>query len=360
MTSLKIRSVDARAVVAPLGVPIVTASGALPKAPLLLIDLNTDEGVTGRAYLVSYNPVALKALEALVRDLGATLVGEKLVPTELEAKLRHKFVLLGGARGLGGMAVSGLDMAMWDAFAIAAKQPLCVLFGGARRPLRAYNSMGLIAPKNAAMEIENSLESGFTALKFKLGWPTLNEDLAAVHAFKAAAPSGFQLMVDYNQSLTVPEAIRRGHALDDEGLSWIEEPVRCDDYPGNAAIAAALKTRLQIGENFMGPQDMQVSLDANASDLVMPDAQQIGGVSGWMRASALAHARGIPFSSHLFVEASAHLLAVTPTFHWLEFLDIAGAVLAEPPKVVKGCVEAPDRPGIGMTWDEEAVQKYRV
>lgn len=357
---LKVRAIQTHPVIAPLGVPIVTASGSLPKAPLLLIDVLTEEGITGRAYLVSYNPVALKALDALVRDLGATIVGEPLIPTELEAKMRAKFTLFGGARGLAGMAVSGLDMALWDAFAVAAKMPLCVALGGACRPLRAYNSMGMIAPKNAAMEVENSLKFGFTALKFKLGWPTLGEDIAAVHAFKAASPAGFQLMVDYNQSLTVAEALRRGHALDGEGLAWIEEPVRCDDYSGNAAIAAALKTPLQIGENFMGPMDMEVSLAANASDLVMPDAQQIGGVTGWQRGAALAHAKGIPFSSHLFVEVSAHLLAVTPTFHWLEFLDIAGAVLAEPPKVVNGCVYAPDRPGIGLAWNDDAVKRYRI
>ena len=354
---LTISGVRVRALYAPLRFPLVTASGTIPKAPLVLIDLNTTEGVTGRAYLMANNAVALRALAQLVSDLGTTLEGKALAPHDLHAKLRALFTLMGGTRGLAQTAISGLDIAMWDALAIAANQPLATFLGGGPRPLKAYDSLGMIAPKDAEAEARRSLDAGFTALKFKLGWPTLDEDLAVVRAFKASVPAATEIMVDFNQSLTVTEALRRGHALDDEGVAWIEEPVRCDDYVGAAHIAAELETPVQIGENFSGVHDMAASLHANACDLVMPDVQHIGGVTGWRQAMMLAQAAGKPMSSHLFVEASAHLLAITPSCHWLEYLDIAGAVLRETPRVLNGNVQALERAGAGIAWDEGAITR---
>ena len=141
-------------------------------------------------------------------------------------------------------------------------------------------------------------------------------------------------------------------------MAWIEEPVRADDHRGTADVAAALATPVQIGENFSGPFEMAEALRLRAADLVMPDVQQIGGVTGWLRAAALAQAAGVPCSSHLFIETSAHLLAVTPTCHWIEYLDVAAPVLAEPLRPVDGTLAAPSRPGLGLAWDEAAVRRY--
>ena len=358
--ALSIREVRTTPVVAPLKYPVTTASGTLGEAPLLLIDLITAEGVTGRAYLLAYQRLALKGLDELVKALGATLVGQPVVPAELEPQMRARYTLLGGARGLAGIAVSGLDMALWDALAQGAGLPLVNLLGGKARPIRAYNSLGMVSEKNAAEVAARSFANGFTAAKYKIGWPTFAEDLAAVRAFRKAAPAGATLMVDFNQSLTVAEAIRRARGLDGEGLAWIEEPVRCDDFIGCSQVAAAVETPIQIGENFSGTFEMANALRLRACDYVMPDPQQIGGVSGWLRAAALAQAAGVECSTHLFIEVSAHLLPVTATCHWLEFLDVAGAVLQEPPRVVDGAVTASDRSGNGLAWDEAAVKRYRV
>jgi mandelate racemase len=166
-------------------------------------------------------------------------------------------------------------------------------------------------------------------------------------------------MADFNQYLSVNEALERGAMLDGEGLAWIEEPVRAGDLAGSARVAAALRTPVQIGENFSGPFQMREALSLGASDLVMPDLERIGGVTGWLRAAALAHAFGVEMSSHLFPEFSAHLLRATPTRHWLEYVDWAAPVLREPLVVRNGHVDAPDRPGAGLEWDEEAVARFR-
>ena len=183
--------------------------------------------------------------------------------------------------------------------------------------------------------------------------------MAAVRAVKDAVGPGVTLMCDFNQALTVAEAIRRGHLLDEEGgLLWIEEPVRADDFAGCGRVADALRTPVQIGENFAGPEQMAQALAAGASDYVMPDVQRIGGVSGWMRAAALAHGAGLEMSSHLFPEVSSHLLAVTPTCHWLEYVDWAAPILAEPLQVRDSHVVIPERAGSGIAWNEEAVKRY--
>jgi mandelate racemase len=168
-------------------------------------------------------------------------------------------------------------------------------------------------------------------------------------------------MVDFNQALSVAEALKRGRMIDAEGgVDWIEEPIRADDFAGCARIAREIGTPIQLGENFMGPEQMAQAIAAQACDFVMPDAQRIGGVTGWMRAAALAQGAGMEMSSHLFPEVSCHLLAATPTCHWLEYVDWADAILEEPVRLKDGHVVIPDAPGIGMKWNEPAVKKYLV
>jgi mandelate racemase len=166
------------------------------------------------------------------------------------------------------------------------------------------------------------------------------------------------LPVDYNQALTVTEAIRRGRALESEGIAWLEEPIRHDDYVGSAAVARALAVPVQIGENFNGPESMVEALGAAACDYVMPDAARIGGVTGWIQAAGIAAGHRIEMSSHLLPEVSAHLLAATPTCHYLEYVDWADAILEEPLQIVDGFARVPDRPGIGLTWRPEAVKSF--
>jgi len=218
----------------------------------------------------------------------------------------------------------------------------------------------MIPPAEAANAAAKTAAAGFKAMKVKIGWPTLAEDLAVVRAARKHLGEDAALMVDYNQSLSTPEAIRRGRVLDGEGVSWIEEPVRADDYRGAAEIAAQVATPIQIGENFNGVYEMELALSLRASDLVMPDPQQIGGVTGWLRAAALAQAAGVPCSSHLFIEVSAHLLTMTPTCHYIEYLDVAAPILAEPLHPVDGMIQAPARPGIGIQWNEDAIKRYRI
>ncbi len=358
---LTLRSIRAVAVEVPMKRALGTSRAVIRAAPLVLVDVETEEGVTGRAYLFCYVPAAAAAIASLLAEVERVVKGERVAPLDLWAQLTRRFTLI-GVQGIVRMAMAGFDVACWDALAIAAGRPLVALLGGTPRPIRAYNSngLGLMALDPLAKEADELLEGGFKAVKLRLGYDTLAGDIAAVRTVRARLPAGVELMVDYNQALSVAEALERGRALDAEGVYWLEEPIRHDDYRGAAQLARELETPIQIGENFSQPYAMEDALLAGACDYVMPDLERIGGVTGWMRAAALAHAHGREMSSHLFPEVSAHLLAVTPTAHWLEYVDWAAPVLAEPIAIADGFARIPDRPGNGMQWDAGAVERYRM
>jgi mandelate racemase len=358
---LTVRAISVIGVEVPMRFTLGTSRGRITKAPLLLIDVETAEGITGRSYLWSYFPRAMTAIASILQEVEERTKGNPVVPAELRSKLAERFALI-GVQGVVRMAMAGFDIACWDALAVAADVPLVRLLGGTPRRIPAYNSCGLgLMPADAlADEAEKLLERGFRAVKLRLGYPTLTEDIAAVHAVKKRIPPGVALMVDYNQALSLDDALARGRALDRENLAWLEEPIRHDDYAGAALIARELAVPVQIGENFSLLAGMQTALNAKACDLVMPDLERIGGVSGWQQAAAFAEKRKIRMSSHLYPETSAHLLAVTPTAHFLEYVDWADKVIQEPLQIVDGEAVIPDRPGHGIVWDKAAVERYRV
>jgi mandelate racemase len=361
LPSLTLRQVRSTAVEVPLRFVLGTSAAAVRAAPLLLVDLDTEQGITGRGYVFCYRRSGARAIATVLHDAAESIAGESVVPASIAARLERRFTLI-GVTGIVRMALAALDMAAWDALAIAAGVPLARLLGSEPRRLPAYNScgLGLMSPQAAADEAEMLLEGGFRAVKLRLGHATLAEDLAVTRAVRKRLPDSVQLMVDYNQALNVVDALARGRALQSEGVAWLEEPIRHDDNRGNAAIARALDLPLQIGENFDGPGAMQRALDARACDLVMPDLARIGGVTGWMRACGVAAAHGIPMSSHLMPEASAHVLAASPTAHWLEYVDWADVLLAQPLRIEDGHAVVADRPGCGLEWDASAVAHHRI
>jgi mandelate racemase len=358
---LTVRSVRTTPVLVPMTFALGTSAARLTEAPLLLIDLETEEGITGRTYLFGYSPAGARVIALLIEDAVTLIKGKPVCPIDIAARLARRFALI-GVTGTVRMALSGLDAAMWDALAMAAGLPLASLLGSAPRPIRAYNScgLGLMAPQAVADEATRLTERGFKAVKLRLGYATLAEDLAAVRAVRERVGAGVEIMVDYNQALSPAEGVLRARALASEGIAWLEEPIRHDDLAGNARIAAAGAIPLQLGENFNGVEAMAAAIQAAACHLVMPDLARIGGVTGWTRAAGLAAAHGIPMSSHLFPEVSAHLLAATPTAHWLEYVDWADSVVQDPLRIVDGMAIVPDRPGTGMVWDEPAIKRYRM
>ena len=358
---VKLRSLSSRGVLVPLNFTLGTSAAIVRTVPLLLVDLVTDDGVTGHAYAFCYRPSGARAIAAHLAEAFALLTGGSVMPYDAARSLSRQFVLL-GVTGTVRMALSLLDMALWDALARSRDMPLAALLGSRPRDLQAYDSrgLGLMEPDPLSKEAEALLAKGLKAVKLRLGYPSAKQDMMALKAVRHAVGDAVDIMVDYNQALTMAEAIARGRQLENEGIYWFEEPIPHEDYEACAAIARELRVPVQIGENFNGPEGMLPALIARASDFVMPDVARIGGVSGWMQASALAAAKGVEMSSHLMPEISAQLLSATPTAHWLEYVDWADALLQEPLRIIDGKVLTSQRPGSGIAWDEDKIRKLET
>ncbi|MDX1711091.1 MAG: enolase C-terminal domain-like protein [Rhodovibrionaceae bacterium] len=362
LPSLTLRKIEARALVLKLERPIVARIATITDWPLVLIDLHTDEGVIGRSYLEPYIAKAMRYLVPALHDLGEALADRPVAPLDLFEAGRKSLHFV-GYEGLSMIAVSGVDMAAWDALARAADVPLCSLLGGTPGPVPAYNSNGLWlkSPGEVAEEAQELLEEGgFAALKLRLGRDRPLEDRAAVEAIRNAVGEDVHLMADYNQGLDLAEALQRCHAMDDMALAWIEEPLVYDDLEGHARLAADLKTPIQLGENFYGPRALHTAVKMRASDLVMPDFMRIGGVTGWQRAAAIAAAAGVPISTHLYPEVAAHMMRVSESAHWLEWQNWVDPILEEPYEIRDGHLHIPQRPGAGLYWNEDAVAAHLV
>lgn len=354
--------VEVRVVEVPLGRPIVSRVGSFDRWPLILIDLYTHEGIVGRSYLEPYLLKAGRYIVPAIEDLAQARCGARVQPLSDFQSARKSLSLI-GYEGVAMIAVAGLDMAAWDVLAKGAGLPLASLLGGAPGPVNAYNSNGLWLTEVDRLGDEAAAlvaEGGFRGLKLRLGRDQLAQDLRAIRKVRDAVGEDVKLMVDFNQGLSLGDALRRCHALDGEGLFWFEEPIVYDNLSGYAQLKRELSTPVQLGENFYGPRGLLQALDAGACDLVMPDLMRIGGVSGWLRSAPIAAAQGIEVSTHLYPEVCAHLLCVTETAHWLEWQDWANPVLAEPFEVVAGQLVVAKRPGCGIAWDEATVKRFLV
>ena len=359
--TLTIRSADIRAVSVPLRRPVVSKVGRFEQWTVILIDLQTEEGPVGHSYLEPYLKHSARYLIPAILDLVEAFKGKAMGPVDVFEAARRSLSLV-GLEGLSLIAIAGIDMALWDALAKAADMPLAVYLGGSLGSVPAYNSNGLwLTPVDRLGQEAAALvaEGGFTGLKLRLGREQIGDDPVAIRAVRDAVGEHVKLMVDFNQGLALGDALHRCHGLDDQGLYWFEEPIAYDHLEGYARLTRELKTPVQLGENFYGPRSLYQALQAGAGDLVMPDLGRIGGVTGWLRAAAIAGSAGIPMSTHLYPETSAHLMRVTETAHWLEWQDWADPIIAEPFALKDGHLIVPNRPGNGLAWNEQAVKRYR-
>ena len=351
-----------RGMMVPLKFTLGTSAAIVKVVPLLLVDLLNEDGITGRAYAFCYRPSGAVAISAHLFEAVDLLKGKDTTPFDAAQILSRQFALL-GVTGTVRMALSLLDMAMWDAIGQMRCVPLSSLLGSSPKPLRAYDSrgLGLMEPVRLAEQAKTLLESGLGAVKLRLGYPSLSEDMAALNAVRrSVCRDDIEIMVDYNQALTSAEAILRGRELEKEGIYWLEEPIAHEDYEASAAVARELKVPLQIGENVNGPEGLLRAISVQASDYVMADVARIGGVTGWLHAAGVAAAHGIEMSSHLMPEISAHLLCATPTAHWLEYVDWADAIIEEPLKIRDGMVLTSERVGSGISWDEAKLKRLET
>ena len=362
---MKITAIRTTLLDVPLRRPLVSRIRVSDRIAHVLVDLDTDAGLTGQTYLATFGLDWGRAVIELPRGLEAEVRG--MDPRETAPLYRKMWQLtsMAGRRGLAVFALSAIDTAAWDIAAKALGVPLWRLLGGSGQPVDTYASEGLWLTEDLgrlAAEAAELVDQGFRAVKMRLGRAREADDLAAARAVRDTIGPDVRLMADANQGWDVHYALRMGRKLEDAGidLTWFEEPIPHDDVAGQARLAAELRTPLATGENAYAPFGFRELIEARAVDVMMPDLERIGGVTGWLRTAALADAWRLPLASHLFPEQSCHLMAASPTSYYLEHMPWAQPLLAEKLRLVDGRIELPTGPGLGLVWDPDAVKRWTV
>ena len=364
--TIEIAGVRIRRALVPVRRVLNTRVGRFTKGPFLLIDLELKGGCYGRALCFTFLPIGLEVVPILLEDLVSSVRGRKITfaeaPAVHDACQKHLTHL--GHEGVAQMALSMFDMALHDALAREAGVPLWKLLGANNAPLPTYHScgLGIAEPADVAREAKEMLveHGGFTHMKLRMGRNDVAGEVAAYKAVRNAVGPDIAISCDFNQGLPSAAALETCRAIDGLGLAWIEEPVAYDDYDTQARLATKLATPIQVGENWWSWRVGKAAIEMGACDYIMPDLLRIGGVTGWMRLARVAEARAVPFSSHLSPDYSAHVLAATPTKHWLEFMDWGQDLIRDPLLPVKGFTTPPDTPGTGIEWNEAAIAPHLV
>jgi L-alanine-DL-glutamate epimerase-like enolase superfamily enzyme len=355
-----------RVVVHPLRLPLRrslrTSIHDIRAVDTVLVELQGDAGAVGSGYCFAFGERRAHALQSLVEDLATVYEGQDARATRSLFDRAWRSINFLGHTGVSVMALAALDTACWDLTAQAAGLPLWRFLGAAHNRVPAYASSGLWLDRSTDELVEEArafVDAGHRAVKMRLG-RSPDEDLARARALREVLGPDVNLLADVNQGWDETTAIRTGRALEEIGLYWLEEPLPYEDLEGSARVAAALVTPIASGETEYGWLGMKRYLDARAADILMPDLQRMGGVTGYLKAVNLCEAYQTAVSSHLFVEASGPVLATASHGVILEHMDWWEPLFDDRLAIVDGAVVLPDRPGIGLGLNRAALAKYRV
>ena len=359
---MRITEVSTRIISVPLERPIRTPIHHIVNVDNVLVELHTDAGLTGIAYLWCFGVQRAKALAALVHDMVSLVAGmDPLARAAVYTRMEREANFLGKV-GAVTIAMSAIDTALWDIAGKALERPVWQLLGGEDRSVPVYaGGLFLSDPIDGIVaEARAYVASGFRAIKMRCGAKDWREDIARVEAVRDVLGPDFTLMVDVVQGWTVDRALKVGRELERFNLTYIEDPVVFDDHDGMAHIASVLDTPIAAGENDYGLRGFRRLLEGNVVDIPMIDLQRVGGISAWMQVAAMASAWGKPVVPHVFHEISIHLLAAVPTALFLEYVPWWEVLFVETPRLVDGGMRPPPGPGLGLAFNADATERFRI
>jgi len=334
--------------------------------PIVILRLRTDSGIEGIG-LTFYGARITRALHAAVEDLAALVVGED--PLRIEHIVQKLRKAAGDSCGPGGiftLALSAIDVALWDIKGKALQQPLWKLLGGHRDRVPTYASGSLrrgLSDDQAQRAARILVQKGFREMKTQMalpGNPTPAEEVRRVRVVRDAIGPDIKLMCDINQRWRPEQAIDIGSRVEEVGLFWLEDVTTADDYQGLARVTAALKTPIAGGEYLWGITPFRQMIEARSVDIVMIDLVRVGGVSQFMKVAGMAEAFNLPVVSHVMPEMLVHVIAACPNGLTVEYMPWMLALYEETPKIEKGDLVLPDRPGLGLKFNEKAIASFKA
>ena len=323
-------------------------------------DADGVEGV-GYTYTVGTGGAAVRAL--LARDLAPRLAGREAEDIEALWQLMWWALHYGGRGGAQALAISAVDIALWDLRARRQGAPLWRVLGGFDPRVPCYaGGIDLELPLDALLrQTEDNLARGFRAIKMKVGRAALREDVERVRAMRAHLGPDVPLMADANMRWSVDEAIRAARALRDQDLVWLEEPTIPDDMPGHVRIVREGGVPIAAGENLHTLHEFRALIAAGGVTFPEPDVTSCGGITTFMKICHLAEAFNLPVTSHGAHDVTVHLLAAVPNRSYLEAHGFGlNRYIEVPLQIQAGRAIAPDRPGHGVVFDWAALSPLRV
>jgi L-rhamnonate dehydratase len=346
----------------------------------LIIRVTTDEGIVGIGEVDSA-PEAVQALvdrrssHAIAGSLHDLLVGEDPEDVERLWWKMYRGLIYVGRRGIALHALSGIDIALWDIKGKAAGKPIHELLGGAKRHrLRAYGSLLMPnSPDEVGVRVQELRSQGFTAIK--LGWGPLGQDPrrdVALAAAARAASGGAEILIDagFGYSGDAGRAITVARELEQLGVFWLEEPFEPDEYEAYAQLSDTVDLRVAAGEQDTTVWGFRELIERAHVDVIQPDVTRCGGITEWTRIAQLATQRHVDITPHawksgIIKAASLHCNAVLDNALFQEYCVANTPInqqltLEHWPLDGEGYVAIPSAPGLGITIDDDIVQRYRV
>lgn len=364
---MKITSHDATALNIPEDDPLANMPEEAGRTrPIVILRLGTDNGIEGIG-VTFYGGGMTGSLKVAVEELAALTIGEDPLRIEhIVAKLRNGTGDSCGPGGIFTLALSVIDIALWDIKGKALDQPLWKLLGGHRDRVPTYASGALrrgLTDDQAQRAARTLADKGFTEMKTQMalpGNPTIADEIRRVTLVREAIGPDLKLMCDINQRWRPEQAIDIGHRVEDVGLFWLEDVTTHDDYQGLARVTAALKTPIAGGEYVWGIAPFRQMIEARSVDIVMVDILRAGGVTQFMKIAGMAEAFNLPVVSHVMPEILVHLIAACPNGLTVEYMPWMLSLYEETPTVENGMLVLPEKPGLGLKFDEKAVAAFKA
>jgi L-alanine-DL-glutamate epimerase-like enolase superfamily enzyme len=333
-----------------------------PMRNLLVLDVETAGGIAGMGYLHLLGPGIDTVAACITEMIAPRVVGRDASEIEGIWFDCWRATVTAGRGGIAMMAISALDIALWDAMGKRCGLPLHRLWGSSRTEVRAYGSgcfRGALGDGMIA-KARHYVAQGYTAIKMQVAHiGDLATDLDNVRRMRDAVGPGVEIMVDVNMGWTADIAILMGRKFEEYGVYWLEEPVLPDDYAGYRRIARALDLRIVGGETHFGRHDLKPFLDDPCLPILQPDPMR-GGLTELRKIATLADAAGIRIAPHLFPELNIHLLCSIPNASWLEQMGLLDDLWVEPLVIANGTARAPERPGHGLAFRGEVLKDFMV
>lgn len=359
---MKIENIKTTLLSKPMGMKLVSSIVTIESIEFVLVEI-ASEGLTGIGITASFSRTQTDAMRKLISEYSQLLLGK---PVEMvRGHWNDMHVLtngVGGHTGLPVLAWAPLDIAMWDLIGKKANLPIYKLLGAHRNKVPVYISGGFLVPIESVIEEILEYKSlGYKAFKMRVGKPDYREDIKRVEAVKNAVGDDFEIMVDANQKWDVKRTRMVAPLLESLGVTYLEEPLQTQDYAGYAEVRNSTGIRIVAGESlFALPEHFQM-MNCGGVDVLNPDLLRCGGITEYMQVCALANAFRIPVDSHTCTEINLQLMAAAPTGNMAEYLPSWwDGIFAEKMQIEDGVATVSDAPGLGLTFNPEALERYEL